>query len=50
MLSRICNDRIIATMHRVIDIGVDRYSVPFFFEPKYNARIPLNLLENDSRD
>lgn len=26
-----------ATMHRVADLGADRYSVPFFFEPKWTA-------------
>jgi len=40
MLSRITNNELKATWHRVLDIGVDRYSSPFFFEPKYTAEIP----------
>jgi len=33
-----------ATMHRVLDIGVTRYSSAFFAEPKYTAIIPSNML------
>ncbi len=33
-----------ATKHRVLDIGIDRYSSPFFFEPRYAARIPTTLM------
>lgn len=33
LLSRMTNRRFKATMHRVRDVGGDRYSVPFFFEP-----------------
>ena len=33
-----------ATWHRVLDIGVKRYSSPFFVEPKYDAVIPCNML------
>jgi len=45
MLSRITNYTLKATKHRVLDIGVDRYSSPFFFEPKYTAEIPTVLKE-----
>jgi hypothetical protein len=31
-------------MHRVLDIGCERYSTPFFFEPKFSARISDNTL------
>ena len=56
MLSRITNYILKATLHRVIDIGDDRFSSPFFFEPHYQARIPssimdlesLRIIENDS--
>lgn len=37
MLSRITNYKLKATKHRVLDIGIDRYSSPFFFEPHYSA-------------
>lgn len=40
MISRITNYKLKATLHRVLDIGVDRYSSPFFFEPHYAASIP----------
>jgi len=38
-----------ATFHRVLDIGRERYSSPFFFEPSYYTHIPMNLI-NDSDD
>ena len=50
MLSRITNFKLKATKHRVLDIGVERYSSPYFFEPYYNARIPSTILENDQID
>ena len=43
MLSRITDYKLKATKHRVLDIGVERFSSPFFFEPHYAARIPSNL-------
>jgi hypothetical protein len=30
----------------VIDIGEDRYSSPFFFEPYYEAKFPSSILKN----
>ncbi|MEU9076788.1 2-oxoglutarate and iron-dependent oxygenase domain-containing protein [Kitasatospora sp. NPDC048538] len=40
MMQRWTNDRYRATWHRVTLPGtVDRYSVPFFFEPRYDALI-----------
>lgn len=41
---RVTNFKMKATKHRVLDIGVTRYSSPFFVEPKYSAVIPSNLL------
>ena len=38
------NMKIKATKHRVLDIGVTRYSSPFFVEPKYSALLPSNML------
>lgn len=45
-LQRISNFKIKATLHRVLDIGRDRYSSPYFFEPKLSARITTNILES----
>ncbi|KAK7489017.1 hypothetical protein BaRGS_00019678 [Batillaria attramentaria] len=39
MLSAMSGGRFKATRHRVVDTGVDRYSIPFFFEPNYRADI-----------
>jgi isopenicillin N synthase-like dioxygenase len=43
-LERISNHRIKATMHRVADIGQERYSCPFFFDPKFSARQDVLLM------
>ena len=48
MLSRITNYILKATLHRVIDIGDDRYSSPFFFEPHYGAIIPSTIMDKES--
>ena len=45
-LSVICDNKIKATKHRVIDTGGDRYSCPFFGYPKLSARIPDDLLKS----
>jgi isopenicillin N synthase-like dioxygenase len=42
--SRVTNFTLKSTKHRVLDIGVERFSSPFFFEPKYSAVIPANIL------
>ena len=47
MLSRITNYSLKATLHRVIDIGNDRFSSPFFFEPHYTAKIPSSIIKSD---
>jgi len=38
-LVRLTNGRVKATVHRVAKIGKERYSLPFFVEPKYDAVI-----------
>jgi isopenicillin N synthase-like dioxygenase len=43
MFSRITNYTLKATLHRVLDIGVERFSSPFFFEPHYTTEIPTVL-------
>lgn len=45
-LQRISGHKIKATMHRVLDIGCERFSCPFFFDPKYSARISPILLSS----
>lgn len=47
MLSRITNYKLKATKHRVLDIGVERYSSPYFFEPYYQARIPNTIIDEE---
>jgi isopenicillin N synthase-like dioxygenase len=47
MLSRMTNYQLRSTLHRVIDIGTDRYSSPFFFEPFYEAKIPSSIIKNE---
>jgi isopenicillin N synthase-like dioxygenase len=50
MFSRITNYTLKATKHRVLDIGMERYSSPFFFEPHYSAEIPTVLSEGTAED
>ena len=44
LFSNITNNKLKATMHRVLDIGRERYSCPFFMSPKFDAKIPENLM------
>ena len=46
-LSKITNYKLKATLHRVLDIGKERYSSPFFLDPKFDAVLPSNLLTTD---
>jgi isopenicillin N synthase-like dioxygenase len=50
MLSRITGYKLRATKHCVLDIGVERYSAPFFLEPCYLARIPSNVVQAEDTD
>ena len=43
-LARISDNKIKATSHRVLDIGQERYSCPFFLDPKFSARISNSVL------
>ena len=44
LLERWTGGRIKATRHRVIGLGAERYSIPFFYEPRVDAVIaPLSL-------
>ena len=42
--STVTNFKLKATMHRVVDIGKERYSSPFFMDPKFDAIIPATLM------
>jgi isopenicillin N synthase-like dioxygenase len=44
IFSRITDFTLKATKHRVLDIGIERFSSPFFLEPKYSALIPRSLM------
>jgi isopenicillin N synthase-like dioxygenase len=51
VLERWCAGRIRATEHRVVGIGKERYSVPFFYEARADAEIsPLPLDDPKSFD
>ncbi|TRY70644.1 hypothetical protein TCAL_05942 [Tigriopus californicus] len=47
-MTEMSNGRFKATIHRVIDIGEDRFSIPFFYEPgcdtNINVKMPKRLL------
>ncbi len=49
LLSRISGGRVKATMHQVYDIGKERFSAPFFFSPKYSARISDNIMPSERK-
>ena len=42
-LSEMTGKKIKATQHRVIDVGIERFSVPFLVEPRFDAMIPYSL-------
>lgn len=44
VFSRMMGGRFKATRHRVLDIGIDRFSVPFFLEPSYDGDIGINFM------
>jgi isopenicillin N synthase-like dioxygenase len=50
MLSRITNYKLKSTKHRVLDIGIERYSNPFFLDPKYSAKIPSNIFDDENKE
>lgn len=41
LLSKITGGKLKATYHRVCDIGKDRFSVPFFFEPRFDGKFEI---------
>lgn len=48
MLSNMTANKLKATKHRVMDIGTERYSSPFFFEPFYHAKMSDSIMGEDS--
>ena len=44
LFEHVTNFKLKATRHRVMDIGCERYSSPFFFEPRASSVIPSNIL------
>ena len=46
LLSHMVEGKMIATNHRVIDTGTDRYSLPFFYEPCYDADLSKTFYGN----
>lgn len=47
LFEHITNFKLKATMHRVMDIGVERYSQPFFLDPRSSTVIPSNILNTE---
>ena len=43
--SRMMNGRFKSTRHRVMDIGRNRYSVPFFMEPGFYSDVGVNWID-----
>ena len=46
LLADMVENRLVATNHRVIDIGISRYSVPFFLEPRYDGDLSKTIYGN----
>lgn len=46
LLSRLTGGRFKSTYHRVRDTGIERYSVPFFFEPRFDGK--FDFLDDSS--
>ena len=49
IFSRVTNYRLKATSHRVLDIGKERFSCPFFLEPRYDAIIPSDITKREDK-
>ncbi|XP_066911716.1 isopenicillin N synthase-like [Clytia hemisphaerica] len=46
LLADMVENRLVATNHRVVDIGISRYSVPFFLEPRYDGDLSKTIFGN----
>ncbi|XP_041365763.1 2-oxoglutarate-dependent dioxygenase citB-like [Gigantopelta aegis] len=49
ILSQMTGGRLKATRHRVVDPKISRYSVPFFFEPRYGVNINYRLGDSETK-
>ncbi|XP_041365536.1 2-oxoglutarate-dependent dioxygenase citB-like isoform X2 [Gigantopelta aegis] len=49
VLSQMTGGRLKATRHRVVDPKISRYSVPFFFEPRYGVNINYRLGDSEKK-
>ena len=45
LFSQITEYKLKATLHRVVDIGKERWSSPFFMDPCFDAKIPANIFK-----
>ena len=45
LFSQITGYKLKATLHRVVDIGKERWSSPFFMDPCFDAKIPANIFK-----
>jgi isopenicillin N synthase-like dioxygenase len=51
LLERLTSSLIRATRHRVLSVGRERFSVPFFYEPRADARLmPLPVMGVEGLD
>lgn len=44
-LAKLTNNKLKSTRHRVLDIGVERFSNPYFLDPKYSQIVPASLVD-----
>ena len=44
-IAKLTNNKLKATRHRVLDIGIERFSNPYFLDPKYSQIIPASLVD-----
>ena len=47
IFNRISDGKLKATLHRVLDIGIERFSSPFFLRPRYFAKIPESIFVSE---
>ncbi|XP_063721667.1 probable iron/ascorbate oxidoreductase DDB_G0283291 [Symsagittifera roscoffensis] len=50
LLAKLTDGELQATMHRVVDIGEERYSAPYFFEPSFFADISRTVSGQEMKE
>ena len=50
IFEHITNFQLKATLHRVLDIGIERFSCPFVLMPRHLAKIPSNVLSPEDEE